>query len=52
LAVKPFFWGGMLKDTKRQLTRNELVALNFIILGISLISESSTFLFSAVSRYP
>ena len=27
----------LLKDTKRQLTRNELVALNFIILGISLI---------------
>ena len=26
----------MLKDTKRQLTRNEVVAFNFIILGISL----------------
>jgi hypothetical protein len=38
LAVKPFFfWGGeMLKDIKRQLTRNELVALNVIILGIAL----------------
>ncbi|MDE6162283.1 MAG: hypothetical protein K2F98_01885, partial [Bacteroides sp.] len=27
-----------LKIQKRQLTRNELVALNFIILGISLIT--------------
>ncbi|WP_205125897.1 hypothetical protein, partial [Bacteroides xylanisolvens] len=27
-----------LKIQKRQLTRNELVALNFIILGISLIN--------------
>ncbi|MDC2421430.1 hypothetical protein ABJB58_21840, partial [Bacteroides ovatus] len=32
------FWGECLKIQKRQLTRNELVALNFIILGISLIS--------------
>ncbi|WP_287647538.1 hypothetical protein, partial [Bacteroides sp.] len=31
------FWGECLKIQKRQLTRNELVALNFIILGISLI---------------
>ncbi|WP_229097100.1 hypothetical protein, partial [Bacteroides xylanisolvens] len=30
------FWGECLKIQKRQLTRNELVALNFIILGISL----------------
>uniref|UniRef100_UPI003569234E hypothetical protein n=1 Tax=Bacteroides finegoldii TaxID=338188 RepID=UPI003569234E len=30
------FWGVCLKIQKRQLTRNELVALNFIILGISL----------------
>ncbi|WP_349934060.1 hypothetical protein, partial [Bacteroides finegoldii] len=29
------FWGECLKIQKRQLTRNELVALNFIILGIS-----------------
>ena len=29
----------MVKIQKRQLTRNELVALNFIILGISLINE-------------
>ena len=36
LAVKPFFGGECLKIQKRQLTRNELVALNFIILGISL----------------
>ena len=35
LAVKPFL-GGMLKDTKKQLARNELVALNFVVLGISL----------------
>ncbi|WP_368115332.1 hypothetical protein, partial [Bacteroides xylanisolvens] len=32
------FWGECLKIQKRQLTRNELVALNFIILGISLYS--------------
>ncbi|MGJ0827373.1 hypothetical protein ACR75W_20085, partial [Bacteroides thetaiotaomicron] len=32
------FWGECLKIQKRQLTRNELVALNFIILGISRIS--------------
>jgi len=38
LAVKPFF-GGMLKETKRQPTRNELVALNFLILGISPIKD-------------
>jgi hypothetical protein len=34
LAVKPFL-GAMLKDTKKQLTRNKLVALIFLILGIS-----------------
>ncbi|WP_342998821.1 hypothetical protein, partial [Bacteroides xylanisolvens] len=33
------FWGECLKIQKRQLTRNELVALNFIILGISLITQ-------------
>ncbi|RHK18530.1 hypothetical protein DW075_23280, partial [Bacteroides xylanisolvens] len=33
------FWGECLKIQKRQLTRNELVALNFIILGISLINQ-------------
>ncbi|WP_279197989.1 hypothetical protein, partial [Bacteroides finegoldii] len=30
------FWGECLKIQKRQLIRNEVVALNFIILGISL----------------
>ena len=34
------FWGECLKIQKRQLTRNELVALNFIILGISLFNIS------------
>ncbi|WP_279197508.1 hypothetical protein, partial [Bacteroides finegoldii] len=29
------FWGECLKIQKRQLIRNEVVALNFIILGIS-----------------
>ena len=29
----------MVKIQKRQLTRNELVALNFIILGISLLIQ-------------
>ncbi|WP_368113516.1 hypothetical protein, partial [Bacteroides xylanisolvens] len=33
------FWGECLKIQKRQLTRNELVALNFIILGISQNNE-------------
>ena len=32
------FWGECLKIQKRQLTRNELVALNFPISGISLIT--------------
>ncbi|MBD9091054.1 MAG: hypothetical protein EGQ20_00765, partial [Bacteroides oleiciplenus] len=33
------FWGECLKIQKRQLTRNELVALNFLILGISLHTD-------------
>ncbi|SHJ80678.1 hypothetical protein SAMN05444350_16911, partial [Bacteroides stercorirosoris] len=37
------FWGECLKIQKRQLTRNELVALNFIILGISLSKKENGF---------
>ncbi|WP_342976962.1 hypothetical protein, partial [Bacteroides finegoldii] len=42
------FWGECLKIQKRQLTRNELVALNFPISGISLINmerEEQVFIF-------
>ncbi|MCE8464087.1 hypothetical protein J8871_03020, partial [Bacteroides nordii] len=40
---KPFFGGGCLKIQKRQLTRNELVALIFIILGISLFIQENEY---------
>ncbi|MCM1715519.1 hypothetical protein, partial [Bacteroides xylanisolvens] len=49
------FWGECLKIQKRQLTRNELVALNFIILGISLyllMIRELSFLKIFVGSYP
>ncbi|MDF0565557.1 hypothetical protein, partial [Bacteroides xylanisolvens] len=44
------FWGECLKIQKRQLTRNELVALNFIILGISLFIFKELNYFKTVSN--
>ncbi|MCD0218673.1 hypothetical protein LPH68_02840, partial [Bacteroides sp. 1_1_30] len=44
------FWGECLKIQKRQLTRNELVALNFIILGISLLIFKELNYFKTVSN--
>ncbi|WP_279197415.1 hypothetical protein, partial [Bacteroides finegoldii] len=46
------FWGECLKIQKRQLIRNEVVALNFIILGISLLTLFGSILPSRMNGIP